>query len=347
MLHFVSLADEAFVPGLCVTIVSSLLYLPKTESVTFHILSGNLTLATREQLEQLAHQHHKKCDLIFHEIRHNDFKDWKPGPNNSMMTYARLLLGSLLPTVSKVLYIDSDIIVLSNLMELWNMPMNGKMILAARGGANAILSGDCPWNLTEEEKLLPYINAGIIVIDLDQWRAHSVEKQIKKIVCSDMNFTCYDQTILNYLLRHQIGLFSMDWNWQGRIFSEEEAETIHVIHFITPKKPWFWWSGDPRFTLWRTFYKKYLGSPLQLFAKQKAWSGLFYGLFETMMRRHQLLRWCYVSLLKLQLATRKSDPSKNSLKTIYDYYTTGLGGERGQEEFQNSRSVLSALLRRF
>jgi len=347
MIHLVSLADEAFVPGLSLTMISSLLFLPKTESVTFHILSGLLTKASIDYLEKISSRYHSKCELVFHHISPDDFKGWKPGPNNSMMTYARLLLGSLLPTTSKVLYIDSDMIVLSNLMELWEMPMHGKMILAARGGAEATLSGDCPWELTPQEKQLPYINAGIMVMDLDQWRARLIEQEVKNIVCSEMIFTCYDQTILNYLLRYDISLFPMEWNWQGRIFSTKEASSIKLIHFITPKKPWFWWSDDPRFQLWRAFYKKYLGSPLQLFFKQKAWSGLCYGLFESVIRDCDFLRWFYIVFLKFLLVLKKKHPEKAPLKVIYDYYTTGLGGKKGKEEFQNSRSVFSTLRRRF
>lgn len=347
MIHLVSAADEAFIPGLCVTLASTLFSLPPAEEVTFHILSGHLAPSSIAYLEKIARFHHPHCKLLFHQINHADFKNWKPGPNNSMMTYARLLLGSLLPSISKVLYLDSDIIVLSNIMELWEMPMHGKIILAARGGAHAMLPSDCPWELTPAEQQLPYINAGIMLLDLDQWRTRSIEEEVQKALSSKRNFVRHDQTILNYLLRYDIGLFSMDWNWQGRIFSEQEASSIKIIHFITSKKPWRWWNGDPRFQLWRSFYKKQLGSPLQLFFKQKAWDGFFYGVFESLMLHCPLLRRLYTSLLKCFLALKKNSSEAASLLVIYEYYTTGLGGERGVKELQQTRSVLSTLLRRF
>lgn len=347
MIHLVSAADESYAPGLCVTVASSLVFLSPAKSVTFHILNGGLAATTLEHLQALCKSSHPRCLLVFHDINPQAFQGWQPGPNNSMMAYARLLLGSLLQA-SKMIYLDADMIVLSDLVELWTTPMNGKIILAARGGEHAILSGDCPWKLSSEEKILPYINSGVMIIDLDQWRLRSIEQEIKELVHrSRMNLACYDQTILNYLLRHDIGLLPMSWNWQGRLLSEAQAASAKIIHFITPKKPWFWWSDDDRFCLWRAFYNLYFGSPFQLFIQQKAWRGLFYGVFETTLRRYPLLRWCYIQFLSLTLITlAKMRRDVRSIQITWDYYTKGLGGKRGDEEFKNSRSVLPTLLRR-
>lgn len=335
MIHLVTGADDAYAPGLFVTVASSLAALPATEKVTFHILDGGLTARSIGKLRTLCLENHADCLLVFHEINQHNFQNWRPGPHGSMMTYARLLLGSLIKA-NKVIYLDSDMLVLGDLNELWKIPMHGMMALGCNDGRIPKLGDDSPLPLSREEEGLPYINAGLIVLDLDQWRLQKMEEQVLALMSKDaVVYNWWDQTILNYLLRHQIGIIPIYWNWQDRTLPVHEAASVKVIHYKS-KKPWFWWSGDIRFRIWRSFYRKLIGSPLRLFLTNHSCGGFFYGIFETQIRRHPLLRKIYVHLLVMASALRKS----SSAQATIAFYTQGLGGSSGDVEFAKKQPVL-------
>ena len=343
MIHLVTSADEAYAPGLLITVISTLRSLSASEEVTFHILNGGLALDSIKQLRLLSAKTHQRSSLIFHQIREENFLLWKPRPKGPIMAYARLLLGSLVEA-SKIIYLDSDVIVLGDLVELWNTPMNGNVMMACRGGESATLRDDAPWSLLPGEEEFPYFNSGVILLDLDAWRTQKIEEQVIELVAeSAVVYRFYDQTILNYLLRYQTGILPMTWNWQGRITTIDQATSINIIHFIMPKKPWFWWCGDLRFNLWRSLYTNSIGSPLKLFLKNNAFSGLFFGNFEIVIRRYPWLRAIYVRLLIILSAWKKNNVTSQITK---HYYTEGLGGRSGDVEFKKNQPALNILQRR-
>lgn len=345
MIHLVTASDEAYLPGLKVTVVSSLLSVEVSEEVTVHILDGGLRPFSIKQLRELCAKIHQKSSLVFHHINQEMFSGWRPGPHGSMMTYARLLLGSLIDA-SRVIYLDVDMLVLGNLKEIWDTPMKGLMALGCYDGRIAKLGDDSPWSLSEKEKELPYVNAGFLLLDLEQWRAQKMEEQALASV-SDQSavYQWWDQTILNYLLRDSLGFLPRNWNWQERTISLSDASEINLIHFKS-KKPWFLWSGDLRFRLWRSFYQTYIGSVEKLFCTNGAWKGFFHGIFEIQIRRHSWFRRIYVQGLTILSIFKKKKTSLEYIKATINYYTEGLGGKKGDTEFAKNQPALKKILER-
>ncbi len=220
--------------------------------------------------------------------------------------------------------------------------MQGMMALGCDDGRIPKLGDDSPWPLLTGEENLPYFNAGLIVLDLDQWRLKKMEEKVLPLISdTSVIYRWWDQTILNYLLRAQVGIIPIHWNWQERTIPLHEATSIKVIHYKS-KKPWFWWSGDLRFRIWRSFYKKFIGSPLKLFLSNGSWSGLFYGVFEISIRRHPLLRRIYLRLLTMTSPFRKSPSAQATIA----FYSEGLGGTSGDGEFAKEQPVLNVIVQR-
>lgn len=346
MMHLATAANEAYAPGLQAMVVSALHSLSLSEKVIFHILDGGLTSASREQLQTLCKKNHQCCKVAFYHIDQQKFQHWRLGPNRSLMTYARLLLGSLVKA-EKVIYLDADLIVLGDLYELWNAPMQGMVLLGCCGLETSKLGDDSPWQLLPGEEKLPYLNGGLLIFDLNQWRLQKMEEQAMALLSNRMMFyRFHDQTVLNYLLRHQVGVLPLIWNWQRKIATSEEASSIKIIHFITSRKPWFFWSGDIRSKLWRSFYQTYIGSTVNFFLSKRGSYSLLYGIFENQIRRYSWLRAAYVRYLIIACALRKPGLLLETAKIRKHYYTRGLGGELGSGEFEKNKPLLRILLKR-
>lgn len=321
--HIVTGADEGFTPGLLVTLASALVSLPPESPASVHVLDGGLAAATVARIRKMAERVRPGCRVGFFPVDARQFEKFRPGVRNSRMYYVRLLMGSLVPA-DKAIYLDADVVVLGNLADLWETDMGGKMVLAAQDRKIRFLHEDCPWTLDESTREAPYFNTGVMVVDLKRWRAEHIESRALELAGkAGERGRWYDQTVINYLLPGGIGLLPETWNWQKESFSEK----ADIVHFTTGKKPWLFHGPDVRFRAWRAFHTFAAGtSP---FYNPRAVPGLFFGLFETLVRRSPRLRNAYVLLLEHLLRTTRSPEKKQAIAGSIAYFTKGQGGPAG------------------
>ncbi len=71
-------------------------------------------------------------DINFIKISNNPFAVWKTGAHFSSANYLRLLLPDIL-AIDKVIYIDSDVLVIDCLNELWHLDLGDRSIGAVAG----------------------------------------------------------------------------------------------------------------------------------------------------------------------------------------------------------------------
>ena len=326
-----------FAAGLLVTVASALLSLPPERPATVHILDGGLTPATIRRLEKLAGRIHQRSRLTYHTVKEEKFAGFKAGLRNSRMYYARLGIGSLV-AADRAIYLDSDVVVLGELAGLWDLDMGGKMILAVGDRKIPQLRMDCPWPNPDPE--VPYFNTGVMLVDLRSWREEDAGTRAMKLA-GEVGEKCqwYDQTVINYMLAGRIGKLPEEWNWQREILPADRD--TFAIHFTTGKKPWLYRGPDARFRIWRAYYEFAAGSSLPLFLNHEALPGVFFGLFETLLRRWPALRRAYVRLLEILVWTIRDARKKRSIAGTIAYYTTGPGGPAGDSGSARDDAVVA------
>lgn len=167
----------------------------------------------------------------------------------SKETYYRLLLDSYLPKeVDRILYIDPDTVVINSLDEFYNIDFKGKVIAAAPHTYGLVeLANVIRLGLGKNSH---YVNAGVILVDVDAWRktittseiVDFVARNIKKLKLSDQDainmifdgkilfvderkYNLDEKTFSHYSVMRKI---SMDW---------VEKNTV-IVHFNGSKKPW-------------------------------------------------------------------------------------------------------------
>ena len=84
--------------------------------------------------------------------------------------YYRLLAGQMLPeSLSRVLYLDPDILVINPLRELWETDMQGNMFAAAAHTGKTELANNV--NRIRLGTDHDYYNSGVLLIDLERCRS--------------------------------------------------------------------------------------------------------------------------------------------------------------------------------
>lgn len=167
-------------------------------------------------------------------------------------TYLRFFAGDVLPPeVSRVVYLDGDLVVMDDIAELYATDLHGKVIAGAPeldwwGGGDrlarlGIVGGH------------RYFNAGVLVIDLDRWRREGVrDKLFAYALARGSDLECHDQDVLNAVLQHEAVALDRRWNvetlwysgWVRRTFPRDFAELRPalarpgIVHYSTVEKPW-------------------------------------------------------------------------------------------------------------
>ena len=113
--------------------------------------------------------------------------------------FYRLSLGELLPNMNKIIYLDSDTIILKDLSNLYNLNFLGKIFLAKIN------------TFTSKNNFV--INTGVLLMNLKGMRKIKVEEKVLTLLNNgfkDPSF--HDQAIINKFFKKYIGFLPPEYN---------------------------------------------------------------------------------------------------------------------------------------
>jgi lipopolysaccharide biosynthesis glycosyltransferase len=241
-------ADYRMEIGLAVTLFSALRNLAPNCTLDIHILGAGLSARTVKKIEQSLNSLHKPYLLKIIKISDRKFQGFRRFANTSLFTYARFLIPDLCPNISKVIYLDIDILVMGDLSELFDIPLENSMVGAAVGCG--VSRADHPWGIPNYLELgipgeSPYFSAGVMIMDLVAWRNAEFGKACMEYARKHADICIFwDQTVLNSLIAGQFRHIPEKWNQQLSTNPAKFREE-GIIHFSGPEKPWNYQSPLP------------------------------------------------------------------------------------------------------
>ena len=260
--------------------ITSIKQTNKNNNISIYVLSESLNDSSKESLNKIVSN--SNITLNFIKI---DLSALPPlpleGKNHiSVATYYRILLPFILPqSIEKILYLDCDMLVLDNLLPLYESDISK---------LNAAASIDMFNNDTRiNERLMysnhaGYFNAGMLLMNLKNWRKNKIsEKSIDFIRDYPAKCEAHDQDALNHALNGDYLKVSVRYNMQLDFFCDYKylivdksfypdiqasRENPCIIHFTGPTKPWLkncyhpyakFWDYFQNQTEWKNLKKKY------------------------------------------------------------------------------------------
>lgn len=170
--------------------------------------------------------------------------------HTTVSTLDRLLLPALLPHLSRVIYLDVDLLVCGDLAPLWTMDLQGHPLAAKPSSSPGTRWGrqmldravtNLPpseaqqarrWLRRSGPMAFRAFNAGVLVMDLARMRSDdAVGCTLAWVVHLAMN----DQDALNTYARG--GYVALDVRWNAAPRQDVIADAA-IIHFVGPLKPW-------------------------------------------------------------------------------------------------------------
>ncbi len=280
-------SDDNYCTHLGVCIISILEN--NNDKINIHILNNNISRGNIEKLNSLKDKY-SRLDLFFYNI-HDYFKEFNIDNlincelNNNeffkilgISTFSRLFMADILPNeIDKILYLDSDIVVLRDLHEFYNIDLKDNYC----AGVIDIMS-----NISKSyhnPNAQAYINCGVLLISLEKWRKINFSKlSIDMIKNYNNKEFLNDQNIINMISEKHKLIVDPKYNTMAEFFyvnyeknlkinnyfgSIEEFYSINemenalenptIVHFMSQiwDRPWFENKGK---TVKNPYNEKYL-----------------------------------------------------------------------------------------
>jgi lipopolysaccharide biosynthesis glycosyltransferase len=186
-----------------------------------------------------------------------------PRAHYTLDNWSRLWVGDFFGAdVDRVLYLDSDIVIVGSVAPLWNTDLEGALLGAVDipGSRRGIENH----GMRAEDG---YFNSGVLLIDLAQWRRScALETVLDYVSANPDRLPDLDQDALNGCFHARRKRLEHKWNAIWPFFREPlalplpraEIEAVRrearIIHFNGWSKPWSYLSPHPR----KGEYEKYL-----------------------------------------------------------------------------------------
>ena len=242
--------DGNFWQHLGVSIASLLRSNPDTEFRIFVASASEMNSAEVAKLSQLIKSRSSSLETFVY----SEAAAYEHLPTHSHLSsamYLRLFMTEYLdPNLDKVLYLDSDIVVCSEITELWNMELGECHLGAAPEPYDERQRQPLGFSATDL-----YVNSGVMLVNLKKWRSDNILPRLLSFAQNNQQALVFspDQDLLNTVLRGSIMNIGYQWNWQALFprFSASElnmdAETFtslkrspRLVHFSSRYKPWFY-----------------------------------------------------------------------------------------------------------
>jgi cephalosporin hydroxylase/lipopolysaccharide biosynthesis glycosyltransferase len=238
----------------CAAMLHSALSAHREAELRIHYLHGRDTgEAGRRQLRQMVTG--LGGEIVFHSIPRRWIRGLPLRGFTGRATWYRFFLPELLPAVDRIVYLDTDLIVLDTLAPLLALSLEGNLLGAVTNVFQANDRGRGAWlGLPGDEA---YFNAGVLAMDLGAMRReHTGETLLRWARANARTYPWRDQDALNAVLHDRRLALHPRWNCMNSImefpaavdvFGEpavrEAREHPAVRHFEGPgaNKPW-----DPR-----------------------------------------------------------------------------------------------------
>ena len=244
--------------------VRSLLEHSRTAEINLFVLGIELDSDTKQTM--LASWPSDRVEARFVDVDWQRYRNiFAPGTYASGAAYLRLLIDRILPPdIEKVITLDCDGLMLADVAELWQLEPARCAVLAVKDPCVPRLRDDrSPFVVDDTEAGIPYFNSGVMLIDLNRWRAEEISRRCIELAERHLDQALFqDQTLLNTVLCGRWEPLPLRWNCNAihlamhaypslrdRVYSYVEVtEAMRApafVHFISAHKPWHRTSYHP------------------------------------------------------------------------------------------------------
>ena len=230
--------NDKYVPYLDVAIVSLVSHASKENDYKITILKNDISKKNQAILKK-----HKTSNVSieFFDVKKmlDPIKEKLPEMFYfSVAAYFRFFIETSFPQYDKAIYLDSDVILLSDIAELYATDIGDNLV----GAAYEQNTDRSPMFTEYVENIIgiphhTYFNSGVMVMNLKKFREYQVQKRFLDML-SQYHFDCLapDQEYLNVICHGKVKYLPTGWNKHS--FPEPPEGELKLCHYALSNKPW-------------------------------------------------------------------------------------------------------------
>jgi len=244
-IHVALAFDKGYVTPVYV-LLASIFANNRASRLQVHAIATDVPAPEKEQLVAYARQ--QGGNMHFYELSPEVTQGFPvPGPDEpeayiTLAAYYRLFFPRLIPQdIERLLYMDVDMLVIGNLLELYQTDLGGVAV-------GAVLDTEMPSRAEIGiADMNDYFNSGLLLMDLPKWRAERIsERAIEVIVTLADKLDYHDQDALNVVFhggwqrlapRYNLMKAYIPHDLAKRDYAKFLADKV-IIHYNGRNKPW-------------------------------------------------------------------------------------------------------------
>ena len=234
--------DENYIPFFAVTLQSIKNHASNDNFYSIKVLHGNtIKFTTQESITKLFES--QNFEIQFVDISQQIkpfFSNLHTRDYYSKSTYYRLFIPNLYQEMDKALYLDSDIVVLDDVANLYNVDLKDNYVAGVHDQAVEIIPEFQEYvvNRIGVKKQEDYFNAGILLMNLEKLRKINFQEKFIELLNRVTYVVAQDQDYLNTICKGHVLLLDKSWNTMPIPNTEVPENQLKIVHYNLSFKPW-------------------------------------------------------------------------------------------------------------
>ena len=232
--------DDGYIPFLAVTLQS---IVEKSKEEYYYVVKILYTNISEENKEKINKYKRENIEIEFVNLNYyiEKVKDKLYTRDYfSMTTYFRLFISNLYPQYNKAIYLDSDIVLLTDVAELYMQDIGDNLVGAV---ADDIIQQNEVFQKYVEKVVgvasyKTYFNAGMLIMNLDELRKTDFQGKFLYLLETVKYSVVQDQDYLNRICKGRVKLLDKSWNVMPNATKDINEADIKLIHYNYQYKPW-------------------------------------------------------------------------------------------------------------
>lgn len=222
MINFVNIvfsSDDNYAQHTAVAMASILLNTSNPAKIRFFIIDDGITDDKKSKIKGTAESLQSTVEFI--TVKNKQLMQGFVSGEISRACYFRIDIPNILPAeVTKVIYLDCDLLLYDDIQILWNTDIGDYPLAAV-----------CDYGIMASKRLrrqkakcigLPYkadyFNSGVLIMNLDAWRKVDYSSKVIEIVQNN-KFPNHDQDALNKVFMNNWYVLPLRWNVIPPVFN--------------------------------------------------------------------------------------------------------------------------------
>ncbi len=232
--------DDGYMPFLAVALESLIENSSKKYYYSIKVLYTNISEENKKKINKYKRENVniEFVDLNYYIEKVKDKLYTRDYYTNT--TYFRLFIANLYPQYNKAIYLDSDIVVLGDIAELYNQDIGDNLIAAAPDDViqTTKVFQEYAEKVVGVADYRNYFNAGILLMNLDEFRRFDFQNKFLYLLETIKFTVAQDQDYLNRLCKGKVKIIDKGWDKMPIGNDDFNEKDLKIIHYNLADKPW-------------------------------------------------------------------------------------------------------------